>query len=92
MFRVIDGRATGKTYKLMQYAKENDAIFVCSNPPAMKQKAENYGIIGLTFVSYAEFLNKSRGCRDKFVVDEVEGLVRAINPFDQLIGYNLSEE
>lgn len=92
MFRIIDNRCTGKTYKLLMYAKENDAIFVCSNPYAMKQKSESYGIIGLTFVSYAEFLNNSRGHRDKFVVDEIEGLIRTINPFNELIGYTLSEE
>lgn len=47
MFRIIGNRCTGKTYQLMQYAKDNDAIFVCSNPRSMRIKAEQYGIIGL---------------------------------------------
>lgn len=92
MFRIIDGRCTGKTYKLMQYAKDNDAIFVCSNPHSMKSKAEDYGIIGLRFMSYSEYLAHSRGMRDKIVIDEVEVLLRLINPSIELIGYNLSEE
>jgi len=40
MIRIIDGRGTGKTSKLMLLAKENNAVFVCSNPRAMKYKAE----------------------------------------------------
>ena len=32
MERIIDGRGTGKTNKLLMCAKANDAIFVCSNP------------------------------------------------------------
>ncbi len=60
MFRIIGNRCTGKTYQLMQYAKDNDAIFVCSNPRSMRIKAEQYGIIGLNCISYSEFLKKQR--------------------------------
>ena len=44
MIRVIDGRGSGKTSKLMEIAKENNAMFVCSNPQAMEVKARAYGI------------------------------------------------
>lgn len=91
MFRIIGNRCTGKTYQLMQYAKDNDAIFVCSNPRSMRIKVEQYGIIGLNCISYSEFL-KSRDLKEKFVIDEVEILLRLINPCMELIGYNLSEE
>ena len=56
MFRLIGDRCTGKTRQLMQYAKDNNAVFVCSNPYSMMQKAESYGIVGLRFMSYSEFL------------------------------------
>ena len=92
MIRIINSRGTGKTRELMFTAKDNDAVFVCSNPHAIRNKAENYGIIGLTFMSYSEFINESRGRRDKFVVDELEGLIRAMNPAMEFIGYSLSEE
>lgn len=92
MYRIIDGRATGKTSRLMLIAKENNAIFVCSNPHAMERKALDYGITGLRFMSYNEFLNGARGRKDKFVVDEIEIFVKRINPFDEMIGYTLSEE
>ena len=32
MYRIIENRGTGKTSRLMLLAKENNAIFVCSNP------------------------------------------------------------
>lgn len=41
MFRIIGNRCTGKTYQLMQYAKDNDAIFVCSNPRSMRELKQN---------------------------------------------------
>ena len=36
MYRIIDNKASGKTRKLMEIAKENKAVFVCSNPRAME--------------------------------------------------------
>lgn len=92
MLRLIGNRCTGKTRQLMQFAKDNNAIFVCSNPYSMMQKAEDYGIIGLRFMSYFEFLTHNKGMTDNVVVDEAEMLLRSINPSIKLIGYNLSEE
>ena len=56
MYRIIDKRGTGKTSRLMLLAKEENAIIACSNPNAMKIKAEGYGIIGLNFISYYDYV------------------------------------
>jgi hypothetical protein len=32
MYRIIDGRGTGKTSRLMLLAKENNGVIVCANP------------------------------------------------------------
>ena len=40
MYRIIDKRGTGKTSRLMLLAKEENAIIACSNPDAMRIKAE----------------------------------------------------
>ena len=53
MYRIIDKKASGKTRKLMEIAKENKAIFVCSNPRAMEAKAHAYGIVGIDFIDYS---------------------------------------
>ena len=80
MKQIVGGQSAGKTRELMEYAKINNAIFVCENPYAMKAKAIGYGIIGLEIIGYYEFLNtypmnfavQSFGNRPpKFVIDEI---------------------
>lgn len=97
MIRIIDDRSTGKTSRLMLLAKENNAYFVCGNPRAMKYKAEAYGIQGINFISYGEFIIEY--CRnknyqhEKFVIDELEMfLEREIFPNNSLVGYTMSKE
>lgn len=95
MYRVMGGRGTGKTRKLMEIAKKEGAIFVCSNPYSMEQKAKNYGIIGLTFMGYSEFLKRTLGVKEqvKYVVDELEIFIpHTMNTYNTLVGYSLSEE
>lgn len=92
MIRIIDDRSTGKTCRLMMIAKETDAVFVCSNPYAMEQKAKAYGITGITFMSYYDFINNSRGKRFNYVVDELESLVSYFSTPNTMIGYTQSKE
>ena len=70
MIRVIDGRGSGKTSKLMEIAKENNAMFVCSNPQAMEVKARAYGISDIKFISYHDFVTSYEP--GNIVIDEVE--------------------
>lgn len=92
MERIISGRGTGKTRQLMELAKAENAIFICYNPYAMEQKANNYGITGLIFISYAQFLSQPKRVGDKFVIDELESFVSCISPLNTFIGYTQSEE
>lgn len=57
MYRIIDKRGTGKTSRLILLAKEKNAIIACSNPDAMRIKSEGYGIIGIDFISYYDYIN-----------------------------------
>ena len=90
MYRIIEGRGTGKTSRLMLLAKENNAIFVCSNPPAMREKAKYYGINGIEFVSYHDFVTNVYD--GNYVVDEMEGFLNTIMGTNSLIGYTISIE
>lgn len=93
MIRIIDERGTGKTSQLMLIAKENNAIFVCSNPSAMKAKARAYGIDGIDFVSYSDFIHSYDPDIQSYVVDELEEFINSIfSSGPQLIGYTLSKE
>lgn len=91
MYRIIDGRGTGKTSRLMLLAKENNGVIVCANPQKMREKAEVYGIIGLEFISYKEFMEQPSDPFTNYYIDELEGYVKTLTQ-DRLQGYTLSEE
>lgn len=95
MYRIVDDRASGKTSRLMLIAKENNALFVCSNPRAMEAKAHAYGIVGIEFISYFEYLNTMRGSEERqVVIDELEMFLKYMIQFNdgksELIGYTLN--
>lgn len=56
MYQIIDKRASGKTSRLLLLAKESNGIVVCHNPYTMQEKAYLYGIVGIDFVSYDEYM------------------------------------
>lgn len=98
MYRIIDGRGTGKTGRLFLLAKENNGVIVCGQPRAMKAKAEAYGIVGLDFYSYGDLLsgklkgfnNKLKSDKRPIYIDELECFLPYINVY--IDGYTLSEE
>ena len=93
MYRIIDERGAGKTSRLMLIAKENNAIFVCSNPDAMRVKAKAYGIEGIEFKSYGDFIHDFDPDITTYVVDELETFIQQVFSFGpQLIGYTISKE
>lgn len=95
MLRIINSRATGKTGSLMLVAKETNAIFVCASPAIMERKAHGYGIVGIQFMSYDEFLSKG-GLDVPYVVDELELFakyaVQKNHITSRMLGYTLSDE
>jgi hypothetical protein len=94
MYRIVDGRGTGKTGRLMLLAKDIGATIVCSNPRAMEQKAHAYGIVGLNFMSYNEFTPERRaGDTGKYLIDEMEAYLDHIFGYEtRVVGYTISEE
>ena len=89
-YSIIDKRGTGKTSRLMLLAKEENAIIACSNPDAMKIKAERYGIIGINFISYYDYVNGNYQKGSMVFIDELDCFVRSLG--HNLSGYNLSNE
>ena len=75
MFKsIIEGRGTGKTKKLMIMAKENNGVLVCSNPLAMRSKAEAYGIVGFDIISYEDYLNINYDSERKAILTNLKCL------------------
>ena len=56
MYRISDARGTGKTCQLLLLAKENNGVVVCIHPKTMKEKAERYGLVGIDYLSYNEYI------------------------------------
>lgn len=96
MYRVIDDRASGKTGRLMLLAKESEGTIICSNPRAMTQKARAYGITGINFMSYGDFLTSSGLSIDNYYIDELEAFIqyaqRHVGITGNFNGYTISKE
>lgn len=90
MYKIIDGRSTGKTSRLLLLAKENNGIVVCSNPFALKEKAYAYGIVGIDFISYSEYLANPKFTNRPIFIDEIELFLRRMD--GKIMGYTLSNE
>lgn len=88
MYRIIDGRGTGKTSRLMLLAKENNGIIVCKNPLVMREKAYQYGITGIDFISYRDFIHKHP--TQPVYIDEIDLFLQTLNI--NIDGYTISEE
>jgi hypothetical protein len=89
MYRIIDGRGTGKTSRLLLLAKESNGFVVCSDPQAMREKAYCYGLTGIDFISYSEFEFTHRFNKPVFI-DEIDMLLQHKNK--EIQGYTISNE
>lgn len=86
MYRIIDKRGKGKTSRLLLLAKEMGATVVCSNPRALQYKAQSYGLNGIEFISYDEYLDyDNSNTQKRFLVDEIDGLLQSWD--GNIIGY-----
>lgn len=57
MYHIIDKTGTGKTNKLIHIAKIENAPVICADPDKMRKRAYDYGITGVDYISYEEYLN-----------------------------------
>lgn len=91
---IIGGRSTGKTRKLLEHAKENNALVICRNPAAMARKAEAYGIFGLKFWGYdetVEYYCEEIYPESDFVIDEVKDFMDYLFA-EKCVGFTQTED
>ena len=88
MIKIIDKRGTGKTSRLMLLAKEKNAYIVCLNPKSHISKAEAYGLIGIDFISYEDFLAGKYDIRRKIFIDDIDKMMYYLN--ERIAGYSCS--
>ena len=97
MYRIIDGRGTGKTSRLLLLAKENNGIVVCKNPDHMREKAYAYGLTGIDFISYQDFdrdVSESYESGNTYskpvFIDELDNYLKHLQ--FNIQGYTISED
>lgn len=95
MIKIIDRRGTGKTSRLFLLAKANNGVIVCKNPNRMREKAYAYGITGLDFISYTDYIwgeeEIENIIQDRPVyIDELSTFMRVWD--ERIAGYSESEE
>ena len=92
MFKIIDKKGSGKTSRLLLLAKENEGIVVCRHPEALQKKAVySYGIIGVEYMGYGEYLEKMETNLSKPVyIDEISSFLKYLDP--KVSGYSESLE
>lgn len=91
MYRIVDKKNSGKTSNLLLLAKEYNGVIVCRNPDRIREKALSYGICGLTYYSYEDYmLNKDKIYKPVFI-DEIEFFISYVTA-NNLVGYTYSLE
>ena len=96
MYRIADTRGTGKTSRLLLLAKENNGVVVCMHPRTMQEKAYQYGLTGIDYISYAEYIEFLGGydnkicARRKIFIDELELFLTKFSQY--IAGYTVSLE
>lgn len=85
MYTIIDKRGTGKTSRLLLLAKDTGATIVCRNPAEMRTKAYAYGITGVGYISYDEYLHNMEDY-NSVLIDNLDLC------FPQIKGFSLTKE
>lgn len=90
MKELIGSRGTGKTKRLLDFAHRENAVVVCRNPSAMRQKAHAYGLTGMHFAGYEDFLPDGTAFDgENMVVDELADFVSYLMR-GRLLGYTMT--
>lgn len=89
MKRIIDGPGAGKTSRLLLLAKENGGIVVCKDPLRIRERALNYGLTGIYYVSYEDFSFTQYYNKPVFI-DDLEDFLKHKNK--DIAGYCLNKE
>lgn len=93
MYKIIDGRGTGKTTRLITLAKETNATIVAANPDYVHYKAERLGIFGVEVISYEQFISlRDQKPENQFMIDEISVFANYITrkTGGKLLGYTYS--
>ena len=88
MIKVVGNVSTGKTGRLLLLAKEHNGIVVCKNPAKMMDRAHSYGLTGIDFMSYEEYIENIRKPENNSRYIYIDNLSDFLIAFDtNILGY-----
>lgn len=91
MFVISGGKGTGKTKALLERVKAEDAIIVCDDVIAMRERAYMYGIVGLNIIDYEAYcITPGEQLGKPVYIHNVNDLLKRINPNTK--GYSVCNE
>ena len=93
MTKIVGNRSTGKTGRLFLLAKENNGIIVCKNVDNMVAKAHRYGLIGIDFISYSDYIKAINDPNIEFNINHspvyIDDISEFIKAYDiHVVGYS----
>ena len=90
MIKVIGPRGTGKTTKLFELARKNNAMILTSNSRAMREKARSREYEDIEIIGYGDLDNDNYSLNKDVLVDNADDVLNYLmNKFysSKVIGY-----
>lgn len=90
MIKIIGPRGTGKTTKLFELARKNNAMILTSNSRAMREKARSRGYEDVEIIGYGDLDNDDYSLNKNVLVDNADDVLNYLmNKFYSIkvIGY-----
>ena len=85
MIKITGSSSTGKTTRLLLLAKENNGIIVCKNIYKMRNKAYMYGLTGIDFISYNDYICIPKDNTRPIYIDDLSEFLKVYD--NNIIGY-----
>ena len=91
MDKIIGGKSTGKTRRLLEIAKDNNGIVVCENVEEMTKRAHRLGIPGIYFIDYRDYIcGLVKNSEKPVYIANINKFLKVFN--NNIAGYSLTLE
>lgn len=87
MYQDINYRASGRTTRLLAYAREINAVFIYPSKVG-RRLADRKGYTDVEVMSYREVLEKGLPKDKPYVIDDIEYFIRHVISGGRLAGYS----
>ena len=76
MISIIGPRGSGKTVKLFEEARKNNAIILTANSRALREKAKSLGYRNLEIIGFGDLDNDNFSLNKDILVDNAENILQ----------------